>query len=67
VTLPDGVKMLSTQQHAGTADTEPGFVDVKIKGRVTRFVATRALTPGEWLAIKFLVPAGAIARPVSKQ
>lgn len=63
ITLPEGVKMLATQQHAGTADSQPGFVDVATEGRATIFRATRALQPGEWLAVKFLVPAGIIARP----
>jgi len=67
VTLPEGASMLGTQQHAGTADSEFDFVDVTTDGRVTTFRATRPLQPGEWLAVKFLVPAGIIARPVPAQ
>lgn len=67
ISLPEGTAALATQQHAGTDSSPSAAIDVKTEGRVTTFVVGRALEPGEWFAIKLLLPAGIIASPAPVQ
>jgi len=67
ITLPEGTTPLATQQHAGTNSSPSAAIDVKTKGRVTTYAVGRPLEPGEWFAIKLLLPAGIIASPAPAQ
>jgi len=63
VKLPNGVKILATQQHAGTPDTPEDNATMTTQGGALTFAAARALQPGEQLQFKIKIPRNAIERP----
>jgi hypothetical protein len=63
VKLPNGVKILATEQQAGTPDTPDYNVHLTTRGGTLTFTASRALEPGEQLQFKIKIPRDAIERP----
>lgn len=63
VKLPNGVKILATEQQAGTPDTPDYNVQLTTRGGALTFTASRALEPGEQLQFKIKIPRDAIDRP----
>ena len=63
VKLPNGVKILATEQHAGTPDTPDDDVSMTTQGGALTFTAARSLQPGEQLQFKIKIPREAIERP----
>jgi hypothetical protein len=66
VKLPNGVKILATEQNAGTPDTPDDNVRLTTRGGSLTFTASRPLEPGEQLQFKIKIPRNAIERPPAK-
>ncbi|MDB5552669.1 MAG: hypothetical protein JWL86_2653 [Rhizobium sp.] len=66
VKLPNGVKILATEQHAGTPDTPGDNVTMTTHGGALTFTAIRALEPDEQLQFKIKIPRDAIEHPPAK-
>jgi hypothetical protein len=63
VRLPNGVRVLGLQFHAGAPESEEPNVDAREKSGALEFVSTRPLEPDEQLSLKIRIPRNAIAVP----